>query len=117
MYSDDEYSSFGHTGDPTMDRTKYFPEPVKKFHQYFQDMIKEGNAYEINNLYENNFPKLTEHFFKTSTWPEGEDIACYVADAPISLNPPYGELYSSYDAVNFDNDALHKEPLRLQLKV
>ena len=55
------------------------PEPVKKFLQYFQDMIKvypnklkcslfycfqEGNVYEVNNLYETSFPKLTDQFFK-----------------------------------------------------
>ena len=44
MYSndenyDDEYSRYGHTGDPAMDRMEYTgPEPVKKF-QYFHDMI------------------------------------------------------------------------------
>jgi translation initiation factor 3 subunit L len=99
MYSDDEYydnkysSGYGHTGDPTMDRMEYtVPDQVKKFLQYFQDMIKEGNVYEVNNLYENSFPKLTEQFFKTSPWPEAEDIAGYVADDPIFLNL-YRELY------------------------
>merc|ERR1711915_428254 len=60
--------------------------------QYFQDMIKEGNVYEVNNLYENSFPKLTEQFFKTSPWPEAEDVAPYVNDDPIFLNL-YKELY------------------------
>ena len=32
---------YGHTGDPNMDRMEFaIPEPVKKFLQYFQDMIK-----------------------------------------------------------------------------
>ena len=97
MYSDneyyDEYSGHGHTGDPAMDRMEYsVPEPVKKFLQYFQEMIKEGNVYEVNNLYENSFPKLSEQFFKTSPWPEAEDIGGYVADDPIFLNL-YRELY------------------------
>ena len=92
-YYDDEYSGYGHTGDPAMDRMEYtVPDQVKKFLQYFQDMIKEGNVYEVNNLYENSFPKLTEQFFKTSPWPEAEDIAPYVADDPIFLNL-YRELY------------------------
>ena len=38
-------------------------------------MIKEGNVYEVNNLYENSFPELTDQYFKTSPWPEAEDIA------------------------------------------
>jgi translation initiation factor 3 subunit L len=76
-----------------MDRMEYtVPDQVKKFLQYFQDMIKEGNVYEVNNLYENSFPKLTKQFFKTSPWPEAEDIAGYVADDPIFLNL-YRELY------------------------
>jgi hypothetical protein len=29
-----------------------------------QEMIKEGNIFEVNNLYETTFPKLTEQFFK-----------------------------------------------------
>ena len=57
-----------------------------------QDMIKEGNVYEVNNLYENVFPKLTEQFFKTSPWPEAEEIAPYVNEDPIFLNL-YRELY------------------------
>ncbi len=32
-----------------------------------QEMIKEGNIFEVNNLYETTFPKLTEQFFKVST--------------------------------------------------
>ena len=69
MYSDDdyyedEYSGYGHTGDPVQDRLDYaVPDQVKKFLQYFQDMIKEGNVYEVNSLYENSFPKLTEQYF------------------------------------------------------
>ena len=55
-------------------------------------MIKEGNVYEVNNLYENSFPKLTDQYFKTSPWPEAEDIAPYVSDDPIFLNL-YRELY------------------------
>ena len=75
-----------------MDRMEYtVPEPVKKFLQYFQDMIKEGNVYEVNNLYENSFPKLTEQFFKTSHWPDAEDIAGYVAEIEIrNWNPKVG---------------------------
>ncbi len=54
---------------------RYIPEPVKKFLAHFRDMIAEGNAFEIANLYENGFPKLTDQFFKTSTWPEAEIVA------------------------------------------
>lgn len=92
-YYEDEYSGYGHTGDPNLDRMEFaLPEQVKKFLQYFQDMIKEGNVYEVNNLYENSFPKLTDQYFKASPWPEAEDVASYVNDDPIFLNL-YRELY------------------------
>jgi len=102
MYSDDEYyddgyGGSGHTGDPMRDmeyeRIAYtVPEQVKKFLQYFRDMITEGNVYEVNNMYENSFPKLTEQYFKSSPWPDAEDIAPHVEDDPIFLNL-YRELY------------------------
>merc|ERR1719429_255428 len=52
----------------------------------------EGNVYEVNNLYETSFPKLTDQYFKASPWPEAEDVAPYVNDDPIFLNL-YRELY------------------------
>ena len=60
MYSDDdmyedEYSGYGHTGDPVQDRLDYAVHvQVKKLLQYFQD--KEGNVYEVNKLYEKSSP-------------------------------------------------------------
>ena len=102
MYSDDEYyddgyGGSGHTGDPMRDleyeRIAYtVPDQVKKFIQYFRDMITEGNVYEVNNMYENSFPKLTEQYYKSSPWPDAEDIAPHVEDDPIFLNL-YRELY------------------------
>ena len=70
--------------------------------------VQDGNVYEVNNLYETSFPKLTDQFFKVesilgeekywrenlnhllspqaSPWPEAEDVAPYVNDDPIFLN-------------------------------
>merc|ERR1711962_1506524 len=84
---------YGHTGDPNLDRLDYaVPEQVKKFLQYFQDMIKEGNVYEVNNLYETSFPKLTDQYFKASPWPEAEDVAPYVDNNDL-FYILYKELY------------------------
>lgn len=98
MYSDDEYYeardeySYGHGGD-NQDRIEYdIPDQVKKFLQYFQEMIKEGNIFEVNNLYETSFPKLTEQYYKASSWPEPDDILPYVTDDGFFLNL-YKELY------------------------
>ena len=46
----------------------FVPEAIKKFLSYFRDMINEGNGFEVANLYENTFPKLTEDYFKSSPW-------------------------------------------------
>jgi translation initiation factor 3 subunit L len=45
------------------------PDPIKKFLSYFRDMIHDGNGFEVANLYEVTFPKLTEEYFKSSPWP------------------------------------------------
>ncbi len=100
QYDDYEY---GHTGDPMRDLeyerqasegsfNQYIPEPVKKFLAHFRDMISEGNAFEIANLYENGFPKLTEQFFKSSPWPEAEIVAPVVQEDQLFLIL-YKELY------------------------
>ena len=109
-YEDDyDYDSYGgHTGDPMLDReyerggkgggpngerfNEYIPEPVKKFLVYFNDMIQEGNAFEISNLYENSFPKLTDQFFKSSSWPEADIVEPYVGGDQLFLTL-YKELY------------------------
>ena len=82
----------------------------------YVDHFQEGNVYEVNNLYETSFPKLTDQYFKVritieevdgikgvwncesnylltwqnrlqaSPWPEAEDVAPYVNDDPIFLN-------------------------------
>ena len=70
----------------------YIPDPVKKFLVVFRDMITERNAFEVADLYENNFPKLTEQFFKTSSWPDAEVVAQYVDDDALFLIL-YKELY------------------------
>lgn len=86
---DREYEQRGYSGHNYND---YIPEPVKKFLVYFQDMIQEGKTFEIADLYENAFPKLTEQFFKTSPWPEADTVAQYVNDDPLFLFL-YSELY------------------------
>ena len=33
----------------------------------YVDHLQEGNVYEVNNLYETSFPKLTDQYFKVRT--------------------------------------------------
>ncbi|XP_045451033.1 eukaryotic translation initiation factor 3 subunit L-like [Melitaea cinxia] len=100
MYSSDDYNEGGyesygdyepHTGDPQYDleydRSYYqMPEMVKKFLVYFRNMITEGMTFEILNLYENTFPKLTEQYFENTPWPDEKEVAPIVDNDPVSKN-------------------------------
>lgn len=106
MYSSDDYNEGGyesygdyepHTGDPQYDleydRSYYqMPEMVKKFLVYFRNMITEGMTFEILNLYENTFPKLTEQYFENTPWPDEKEVAPIVDNDPVFMIL-YKELY------------------------
>lgn len=88
-----------HTGDPRLDmeyERQYqqfqMPEVVKKFLIFFRDMVNEGSLYDIQNLYENTYPQLTEEYFKTSPWPDAEEVSPLVQDDEQFLIL-YRELY------------------------
>lgn len=42
---------------------------------YFRNTINEGSTFEVMNLYENTYPKLTEQYFDKSPWPEEQEVA------------------------------------------
>ncbi|XP_049874734.1 eukaryotic translation initiation factor 3 subunit L [Pectinophora gossypiella] len=106
MYSSDDYNEGGyesygdyepHTGDPQYDleydRSYYkMPEMVKKFLVYFRNMINEGVTYEILNLYENTFPKLTDQYFENTPWPDENEVAPIVDNDHVFMIL-YKELY------------------------
>ena len=71
---------------------EFVPDAIKRFLSYFRDMINEGNTFEVANLYENSWPKLSEEYFKTSSWPEASEIASFVQDDNLFLIL-YKELY------------------------
>lgn len=97
---DNNYGRYGdyepHTGDPNAD-LKYeqmckVPDVVKKFLVYFRNVINDGLVFEIQNLYENTFPKLTEQYFNNSSWPAPKDISDFVEADSVFLIL-YQELY------------------------
>ena len=100
QYDYDDYGGPGHTGDPVLDReyhdrqysADYVPDAIKRFLGYFRDMINEGNTFEVANLYENSWPKLSEEYFKSNPWPEADEIAPYVQEDNLFLIL-YKELY------------------------
>jgi len=65
---------------------------VKQFITYFDRYIKEKNVYEIHSMYESGFNKLTEKYFKDSTWPSADLIAPLVNHDQVFLIL-YKELY------------------------
>jgi len=64
--------------EPGFDSTNYVPDVVKSFVVYLYRHIREKNVYEIHQMYEGSFQKLSERLFKQSYWPEVEMIAPYV---------------------------------------
>lgn len=54
------------------------PDVVKTFVTYFYRHIREQNVYEIHQMYEGSFPKLSERLFSNSSWPPVEAIAPFV---------------------------------------
>ncbi|XP_050351857.1 eukaryotic translation initiation factor 3 subunit L [Nymphalis io] len=106
MYSSDDYNEGGyesygdyepHTGDPQYDleydRSYYqMPDMVKKFLVYFRNMITEGMTFEILNLYENTFPKLTEQYFENTPWPDEKEVSPVVDNDHVFMIL-YKELY------------------------
>merc|ERR1711899_228918 len=55
-------------------------------------MINEGNTFEVANLYENSWPKLSEEYFKSTSWPEADEISELVQHDNLFLIL-YKELY------------------------
>nr|CAD7204177.1 unnamed protein product [Timema douglasi] len=83
----------GTEGDTDYDRSYYkMPEGVKKFLTYFRNCINEGRVFEIQNLYETTFPKLTEQYFEKRSWPDEADVAHLVDNDTVFLTL-YKELY------------------------
>lgn len=68
------------------------PETVRKFLIYFRNCINEGLIFDIQNLYENTFPKISEQLFEKTSWPDEADIAHIVDNDPVFLIL-YKELY------------------------
>lgn len=60
------------------------PELVQKFLQYFRNAVSEGSIFELQNLYEASWPKLTEDFFEKRPWPEEAEVAALVENDPVS---------------------------------
>jgi len=142
-YGGYEYNQYDygdlHTGDPQRDieyDRQHFkvPEMVKKFLQYFCSSLSDGLVFDLQNIYENTFPKLTEKFFDKRPWPDEEEVSHIVDNDPIflilykelyyrhiyarvpggpSLEQRFSSFYNYCDLLNYILSA--KEPVPLEL--
>lgn len=142
-YYDAEYEDYNNTqeNEYNYDGGNYYPnsipEVVKNFILFFYDSIQKGAVYDIQNLYENSFPKLSESYFEKKEWPDEKEVSELVAH----LNPSdelfitlYKELYyrhiharvqggpqfeqrvaSFYNYCEFFNYIFLQKPLNLEL--
>ncbi|KAF6164412.1 hypothetical protein GIB67_025238 [Kingdonia uniflora] len=56
----------------------FVPDSVKTFVGHLYRHIREKNVYEIHQMYEGSFQKLSDRMFKESPWPSVEAVARYV---------------------------------------
>lgn len=61
------------------------PEIVKNFLVYFRNCVNEGLVFELQTLYEQSWPKLTEDYFEKRPWPEESEVAILVDSDPVSF--------------------------------
>jgi len=59
---------------------------------YFHQAVKERNEFELNSIYENDFLKITERYYKNSFLPPVDSIAPLVENDEVFLIL-YKELY------------------------
>lgn len=109
------------------------PPVVKDFIQYFYNSIQKGAVYDIQNLYENTFPKLSENYFEKKEWPDEKEVGELVEKNELFMTL-YKELYfrhiharvqggpqfeqrvaSFYNYCEFFNIIFLKKPLNLEL--
>ncbi|ORE10107.1 hypothetical protein BCV72DRAFT_39453 [Rhizopus microsporus var. microsporus] len=68
------------------------PDSVRNFILQFYRNVMDNNVYELHNVYDSSFNKLTEKYFQKQAWPEAEVIASLVNDDQVFLTL-YRELY------------------------
>ncbi len=79
--------------DAEADFSQYeMPDVIRSFVVYFQKNLRDRNVYEVHSIYENSFNKLTDRYYKNSSWPPAEVISPLV-DGDQQFLLLYKELY------------------------
>ncbi|KAI9269184.1 RNA polymerase I-associated factor PAF67-domain-containing protein [Phascolomyces articulosus] len=72
--------------------TVQIPDGVRNFILFFYRNVLENNVYELHNVYDTSFNKLTDKYYTKQSWPEAEIIARLVNNDEVFLTL-YRELY------------------------
>jgi len=79
--------------DAEADFSQYeMPDVIRSFVVYFQKNLRDRNVYEVHSIYENSFNKLTDRYYKNSSWPPAEVISPLV-DGDQQFLLLYKELF------------------------
>lgn len=68
------------------------PEHVKNFLLILYESIENQNVYNIQNLYETTFPKLSETYYEKKEWPSEKEVSELVPENEVFMTL-YKELY------------------------
>lgn len=60
--------------------TTQIPDGVRNFILHFYRNVIDNNVYELHNIYDSSFNKLTEKYYQKQAWPEAEVVAPLVND-------------------------------------
>ncbi|KAJ3409449.1 hypothetical protein HDU80_000977 [Chytriomyces hyalinus] len=69
------------------------PDAVANFLRTLQNALTTRAVWELHQLYENSFVKLTEKFYAKSAWPNVESVAALIGEDDAIFLALYKELY------------------------
>ncbi|RKP34077.1 RNA polymerase I-associated factor PAF67-domain-containing protein [Dimargaris cristalligena] len=70
----------------------HIPDQIRNFLSNFQRHVRENNAYELHQIYESQFNRLTDRFYAKQSWPDPIYVGSILNDDGIFLTL-YRELY------------------------
>jgi translation initiation factor 3 subunit L len=86
------YDEYGQNGNYY--QANSIPDVVKNFLMFLFESIENGNVYNLQNLYENTFPKLSETYFEKKEWPDEKEVEKLVEPSKDEVFMTlYKELY------------------------
>lgn len=85
------------------DHNKRIPDEVEKFIKHFCAAIQNGNVFEIQNMYENTFPSLSEKYYDKNDWPSDKELK-FINDPNFLIL--YKELYFRHIHARSKNPSL-----------